>query len=203
MEYKLQLVEEKVKQQQVTALHLITSLAFLGAGAIIFIYNYVITYWGLALLIVALVLLTLTIAKNKQVTTPANNTKLRIAELIISLALLSYSIMQQWRFPMGMFGVLSAVLAFSIFWERKTNAAQFVIVSEEGIDIPAGVRKKLLEWTGVEEVLWRYGTLSIDCTDNHLYQWNVQPASFDKDTFEAFCKKQVADNLEKRPKNDW
>ncbi len=203
MEYKLQLVDEKVKQQQVTALHLITSLAFLGAGAIIFVYNYVITYWGLALLIIALGLLILTIAKNKLVTTPANNTKLRVAELIIALALLGYSISQQWRFPMGMFGVLSSVLAFSLFWERKANAAQFVIVSEEGIDIPAGVRKKLLEWAGVEEVLWRYGTLSIDCTDNHLYQWNVLPATFGQDAFEAFCKAQVAANMHKRPKNDW
>lgn len=203
MEYKLQLVEQKVKQQQVTALHLITSLAFLGAGAIIFIYNYVITYWGLALLILAIGLLVVTIAKNRMVTAPANNTKLRTIELVISLALLGYSIYERWRFPMGMFGVLSAVLAFAVFWERKANVAQYVIISEDGIDIPAGIRGKLLEWPGIEEVLLRFGTLSIDCTDNHLYQWSIQQPSFDKDAFEAFCKQQVAGHLDKRPKNDW
>ncbi len=203
MEYKLQLVEERVKQQQVTALHLICAMAFLGAGAIIFIYNYTITYWGLALLILALTLLVATIGRNKWVTKPSNNTLLRIGELVVSVTLAAYSIYQQWRFPIGMFSVLSVVLAFALFWERKANVAQYVIIDEEGVKLPTGVRKRLIEWTGVEEVLMRYGTLSVDCTDNHLYQWNIQTSSYTKEEVEAFCKSQVEGNRSKRRNDDW
>lgn len=203
MAYSIQLVEEKVKQQQVTALHLISALSFLGAGAVIYVYNAAITYWGLALLIAAIGLLAATIGMNKKITRPAANTVVRIIELLIAIALFSYSALQQWRFPMGIYGVLSVVLIFSLFWERKANSKQYVTVDEHGIQLPGSLRSKAMEWTGVEDVLLRFGVLSISTTDNHRYQWNVHKPEFDAAIFEQYCKTLVDNSRDRRSKDDW
>ena len=84
MEYELPVADKKVKPHQVTALHLICALAFIGTGAIIFVYNYTITYWGLALLIGGIMLTIATIARNKWLITRNINTIFRIVELTSS-----------------------------------------------------------------------------------------------------------------------
>lgn len=202
MEYKIQLVEEKVKQQQVTSLHLISALAFLGAGAIIFLYNNTIPYWGLGLIVAAIAILALVMGRNRWVTKPANNTVFRIVELTIALALAGYSAMQDWKLPLGIFGVISAALAFSLYWERKSNSAQYVYVDDNGITLP-GVRSKDMRWTGVEKVMLRFGTLSISTADNHMFQWNVHPVTFDATAFEQYCTSKIDANRESRRKDDW
>lgn len=202
MEFKIQLVEEKVKQQQVTSLHLISALAFLGAGAIIFLYNSTITYWGLALLVVAIGILAMVMGRNRWVTRPANNTAFRVVELVIAASLAGYSAMQDWKLPLGIFGVIAAALVFSLYWERKSNAAQYVFVDDNGIALP-GVRAKDMQWTGVEKVMLRFGTLSISTTDNHMLQWNVHPVTFDAAAFEQYCTQKIDANRENRRKDDW
>lgn len=202
MEYKIQLVEEKVKQQQVTSLHLISALAFLGAGAIIFLYNSTITYWGLALVVVAIAILAVVMGRNRWVTKPANNTAFRVIELAIAAVLAAYSAFQDWKLPLGIFGVIAAALAFSLYWERKSNSAQYVYVDDNGIALP-GARRKDMAWTGVEKVMLRFGTLSVSTTDNHMFQWNVHPVTFDATTFEQYCTGKIDANRENRKKDDW
>ncbi len=203
MQYTLQLVEEKVKQQQVTALHLISALAFLGAGGIIFKFNAHITYWGLALFWVGVALLGVTLRMNRFVTAPDNNRLFRVVELLISGALLTYSIMQGWKVPIGLFGVLSAALLFSLFLEDKGNAAQYVTVDDSGMAVPGGVRSKVLEWTGIETVILRFGVLTVNTTDNFRYQWNVHKPDYDTTGFEGFCTAQIEAARPRRGKEDW
>lgn len=203
MEYTLYLVGEKVKRQQVTALHLISALAFLGAGAIIFTYNNSITYWGLALVLMALLMLVVTIGMNKWVTKPLNNKIFRVVELAMAAGLFAYSVMQLWKVPMGIFGVLSLALLFSLFWERPSNAAQSVVADEKGMVLSTGIRNRVFEWTGIDEVLFRFGVLSIGTTDNHRFQWNVQKVPFDADEFERFCNEMIEKNKPLRGKNNW
>ncbi len=203
MEYSIQLIDEKVKRHQVTALHLTSALAFIGAGAIIYVYNFQIKPWGLAILFAGLALGIATIVKNKWVTTPASNLMFRIVELLLALALCGYSAMQHWNLPIGIFGVLAAGIAFAIFWERSSDGKQYIYVSEDGIRLPVDSRKRFLEWVEVNDVIVKFGTLSIDCADNRLFQWNVHNITFDKAAFDSFCFNQIETGKTKRITEEW
>ncbi len=203
MEYRLQLVEEKVKRHQVTALHLTCGLAFLGGGAVIFAYNSVITQWGLALLLFGLALMSLTIFKNKVVTAPKSNTILRVLELLVSAALCIYSATQRWNFPIGIYGILSAGIAYAMFWERSAGGKQFILINEDGIKLPIDSRKRFIQWPEVEKVIFRFGTLSVNCADNRMFQWNMHNPDFDMAVFESWCDQQVEANKSKRLVDDW
>jgi FtsH-binding integral membrane protein len=203
MEYSVQLANEKVKKHQVTALHLTCALAFTGCGAIMYVYNQDIKLWGGFLLLFGFGLLALTMGKNKLVTSTPNNSIFRVVELLISLLLAGYCAYHQWKLPVWIFGVLAAAVGFALFWERASNTIQLVQLSEEGIKLPVESRRRSIPWVDVENVLLRYGTLSIDCVDNKLYQWNVRPAAFDHDDFEAFCTGLVMAHKHKRRKDDW
>lgn len=202
-EYALQLVDEKVKRHQVTALHLTCALAFIGAGAIIYVYNFQIKPWGLGILLAGLLLLTVTIIKNKWVTEAWSNTMIRIAELILSVGLCGYSFIQHWNLPVGIFGVLSAGLAFAMFWERSAGGKQFIYVNEEGIKLPLDSRRRFIAWVDINEVIIKFGTLSVDCADNRLFQWNVRDITFEQGTFDVFCNQQIEHNKSKRRTDDW
>ncbi len=203
MEYSLQLVEEKVKQHQVTALHLTSALAFVGAGAIMYAYNEAIKYYGLALLLAGLALLAITIGKNRMVTSPSFNWIFRLVELAIAMGICGYSALQRWNLPIGIYGVLSAGIAFAMYWERQAGGAQYINISEDGIKLPIASRTRFVEWTEVNAVILRFGTLTVDCLDNRLFQWNVQPADLDATIFERYCREQVLANKSKREVDWW
>ncbi|MBC7553694.1 MAG: hypothetical protein H7257_06915 [Taibaiella sp.] len=203
MTYSIQLSDEKVKKHQVTALHLTCALAFTGCGAIMFVYNQDIKWWGASLLAAGIGLLSLTIAKNKLVITTPNSSVFRIAELVISLAIAGYCAINQWKLPVWIFGVLGAAVCFAFFWERASNTMQYVHLGHDGIKLPVESRRRFIQWVDVETVLFKFGTLSIDCTDNKLYQWNVRPAEFDNMEFEDFCSKKIDEYRDKRRKDDW
>ena len=203
MVYDLPLDEVKVKPHQITTLHLLSALAFTGTGAIIFVYNYVITMWGAALLAVGIILLALTIFKNKWVTRNKTSTILRIIELAIALTVGIYSATQHWKFPVVIFGILSASLLFGIYWERSIGGALFVHIDDSGIKLPVISRLRFLKWTEVEQVVLRFGALSINCVDNRFFQWSLSNNDIDPEIFEAYCSAQVEANRGKRRNDEW
>jgi len=203
MIYDLPLEEVKVKPHQVTTLHLLCALSFIGTGAIIAVYNYTIPIWGVMLLIAGLVLAVTTIAKNKWVVSNKVTPPLRVAELIVALSIAVLSIIERWKFPAGIFGVLSVALLFALYWERATDGALFIHLDADGVKLPITARKRFLSWPEVEQVVLRYGTLSINCADNRLFQYNVTDSNVDSEIFEAFCSVQVEDNRGKRIKDEW
>ena len=202
MEYDLPLAEEKVKPHQVTTLHLVCALGFIGTGAIIAVYNFTIPLWGVALLVAGALLLGLTIFKNKWVTSKEINPTVRIAELAIAITVAIYAAIQQWKLPTGMFGVLSAGLMFSLYWERKAGGTIYVHIDETGLRLPV-VRQRFLPWTAVDQVVYRFGTLTINTADNHLFQWNIALPDFDNEIFEAFCSAKIEEYKAKRRNDDW
>jgi hypothetical protein len=201
MVYDLPLVEEKTKPHQVTSLHLISALAFIVSGAIIFVYNYVITWWGLALLVGGVLLAALTIARNRWVISKAN-ASFRVLELLIAAAMAAYSFQQQWKFPEFIFSALTAALAFALYWERSATSKLFIHIDDSGINLPVTYRKRYIPWTEVEKVVFRYGTLTVDCTDNRLFQWNMAESSIDTQAFEDYCDTRIQEHIPKRVK-DW
>ncbi len=201
MQYDLPLVEEKVKPHQVTTLHLVSALAFLVAGLIIAVYNYTIPAWGGALLVAGVLLTGFTIFKNKWVT-GNGNVPLRIAELLVAATVAIYSYLLHWKFPMGIFSVLSAAIIFALYWERKGSSALYIHISDKGVNLPVTSRKRFIQWQEIDQVVLRYDTLTIDCYNNQLFQFDMLDHNIDAQQFEAYCAAQVAANISKRPE-EW
>ena len=203
MTFDLQLTEEKIKRHQVTAMHLTCALAFIAAGAIIVIYNYTIPYWGLAELIAGILLLGITMIKNVWVT-GKNSAIYRVGELAIAATMAIYSATQHWTFPIFIFSVLTAAVAFAMFWERaSSNAAQVIHIDDTGIKLPVTSRKRFIGWEEADSVILRYGTLSIECTDNRLYQWNVKGIAFKNEDLEQFSTRKIEEFKSKRIVDEW
>jgi hypothetical protein len=98
---------------------------------------------------------------------------------------------------------LVAAIVFGLFWERASGNKLFIHVDEDGIRLPVTAKRRFIPWTEVEEIIYRFGTLSIECVGNHLYQWNIALADFDNEIFEAFCIAQVEGNRGKRRNDEW
>ena len=191
MTFELPLVEERVKPHQVTALHLITALAFTGTGAVLYKLHEPVKEWALALLIAGIALIATVFVKNKWLIKPAANRYFRMGELMILLCISSFMVLKGWMIPAAMFGVLSAVVLFALYWERGGGGMLQIRIDAEGIKLPVTSRRRLIEWPEVEQVILRFGTLTINGADNRLFQWSVYNVDFDKEVFEAFCHRQI------------
>jgi hypothetical protein len=202
MVFELPLHDERVKPHQVTTLHLVCALAFIFTGLIIFVYNYTIPMWGLAILIAGIGLLLTVIMRNKWLLKRKNNLAFRIGEFIVAGGITGLSFAEQWKFPMGIFGVLSAAILFAIYWERSVGTVLNIRIDESGFKLPVTARKRFIPWTEIDDVIFKFGTLTVECLDNHFFQWNIN-TQIDQEIFEAYCIAQVEENKSKRRKDDW
>ncbi len=213
MNFTLELVEERVRPHQVTALHLIAALMLIGAGGLCFlIRSYApslpvsgaaVFATGASCILSGLVLLGIIIFRNRWLLNPHINHIFRIIELIMLSGTAAFFTMFQWWIPAAMSGIVSVTLIFSLFWERGKNRRQHIRLTEHGIRLPMTSRRKQLSWSEVDRVIFRFGVLTIDCHDNHLMQWNVQPADFDQQDFEAWCITQIETGKANRIKSNW
>jgi hypothetical protein len=203
MVYDLPVEEEKVKLHQVTALHLVCAFAFIGTGVIIAVYNYTIPMYGGALLVAGIVLLGLTILKNKWLTGRKVNFICRILEVLIAAWVAIYSAVQHWKFPEGIFAAISLAVLFAMYWEQATSGKLSILVGDDGVKLPVTSRKRFIPWTEIEQVSLRFGTLSIECIDDRLFQYSLSIPNSDDEVFEAWCVARVDENKSKRIVDDW
>jgi hypothetical protein len=158
--------------------------------------------WGLAILITGKLLLLTVMMRNKWLLKKNTNLIFRIGELVVALGIAILSYVEQWKFPMGIFGVLSAAILFAIYWERSVGTVMNIRIDEAGFKLPVTARKRFIPWTEIDDVIFKFGTLTVDCTDNHFFQWNIT-TQVDQEIFEAYCSAQVEENKSKRRKDDW
>jgi len=221
MTFELPLTEERVKPHQVTALHLFIVLAMIVTASVIMVSYYAVSHLpiekalkfrtvlyyglaaGLAIYAVSAVMLTLILFKNRWLQQPVNNLIMRVAELLIMLVFAGYAWSVLAIFPAVLFTLLAGAIVFAINWERKKDTPLTIVVDKEGIKPPVNARRRFIDWKEVEHVLLRFGTLTINCADNRLYQWNIGNTHFEPEVFEVFCIRQVDKAREKRDKNDW
>lgn len=202
MVFELPLSEGKVKPHQVTALHLLAGLAITGAGAMFYLFYPASKLWSLPLLIAGIGLLLVVMFRNKWLTKPATNRIVRIAELMVMLCLASYSAIHSWTPPAVMFGILSATILFALFWEQSSSNSLTVKIDNSGIKLPLTSRKRFIAWQEVEHVILKFGTLTINCYDNRLFQWTIAATVIDKEAFESFCNTRIQE-AKKTVVNDW
>lgn len=203
MTFELPLTEARVKPHQVTALHLMAALVMAGSGAVLSLAVSPVRIWSVMLLIAGLVLLGTTLFRNRWLRQAKVNRLFRIAELLVLLCLASYFVINHLNLPAAMCGVLAAAIMFAIFWEQQTAAVLMVRIDDGGVKLPVTSRRRQLDWPEIEQVLLRFGTLTINCYDNRLFQWTVGTIVFDKAEFETFCNTQIAAGKLKKDPNDW
>jgi hypothetical protein len=221
MIFELPLTEERVKPHQVTALHLFVVFTMFITAAVLLVSYYAVShmpedkalshrtvlYYGLAagmgMMLISILMLVIILVKNKWLQKPLNNLTMRGAELLLMLVFAGFALAYGITVPGIVFLVLAGAIVFAINWERKIGTPLTIVVNKEGIRPPVSTRKRFIEWPEVEHVLLRFGTLTVNCTDNRLYQWNISTTDFEPEVFEVFCIRQVDKAREQRAKNDW
>lgn len=202
MTFLLPVMDEKVKPHQVTGLHLLSAFVIAGIGAFFYLLYADVKWAGLAMMIAGLVLLFISLFKIKWITQGINNRLFRVFELAALLSTAIYLALHHRWIPTIVPGSLSLALLFALYWERGAYKNLTIQVSKEGIKLPVTSRKRQVHWHEVEQVLLRYGILTIDCHNNRLFQYHVEPAGVDKEAFENYCSDNVTANIDKREK-DW
>lgn len=212
--FTLSLADEKVKPYQTVALHFLMGLALLTFGILSYVfYFYTIMAtdhkssipefrkWGVAMILPGLVILFFSLFRGRWLKEPKNNRLFRIIEVVCASVYAGYFVIAKWWVPAGIFGILALTLVLATLWEGSRNRMQLIHIDDQGIALPGTSRRRSLEWNEIQQVLLRFGVLTIDCYDDHLYQWNVTLPEFHKDEFEAYCAKQVKENEHK--KSNW
>lgn len=202
MTFQLPMEEEKIRPHQVTALHLLVALVFMGSGAILAWLYEPARYWGVSLLVLGFLLIITIIFKNKWLTGGANKV-FRIIELVVLLCLAGFTAVQHWKVPATMFGILSVAIMFALYWESTGDKPQYIIVDKDGVKLPLTSRKRFIGWVEIEKVMLRFGTLTIDCHNQRFFQWNLLQTNLDEEAFEAYCAEQVEAYRGKRRTDDW
>src|SRR5690606_6101195 len=118
------------------------ALAFTGTGAVLYKLYEPAKYWGTALLLLGLVLMATVFVRNKWLVAPAVNRYFRIGELMILLCISSFMVLKAWMVPAAMFGILSAVVLFALYWERGGGDMLRIHIDTEGIRLPVTSRRR-------------------------------------------------------------
>lgn len=220
MHFELPLSEEKVKRQQVIALHLIVIFTFIASGAFLLLVQYMLSKLsdsqphpvllanvpdvaGGFLVVAGIVFFGILLFRHKWLMEKKVNRIARAVELLLLLCLASFAIMNNLWFPAAIYGLVAGAVFFAIYWESISDSTLYIEINERGIRLPVNSRKRFLQWWEVENVLFRFGVLTIDCYDNRLFQWNIKSINFDKENFQRFCLEHIAANKEKRVKYVW
>lgn len=201
-DFELTLTEKKVKNHQIIALHLMIALAVIGAGAVFYTFTQEVKAYGLALIIGGLMLLILGIIKNRWLIKSRINRPLRMVELAVSGSILYYVVTNNMTPAIFMFGALCAAILFAFFYERESNTGLVIRINKDGLKLPLTLRKHI-EWKDIESIILKFGVLTINASNNRMFQWTVGEIKFDITSFEVYCKEQIAKGKELRDKNDW
>ncbi len=220
MNFALPLVEEKVKKQHIITLHLIVTFILIATGAFLLMLHYLLKAlpadkkatlttlsvgpgWGIGVILAGIALLIIVISKSKWLLKKNNNRTVRAFELLLLLCFASLAAMHSIFVPAAIYGVAAAATLFAIYWESVSENSLFIHIDNEGVRLPVTSRKRFLNWGEVEQVLLRFGILTIDCSDNRLYQWNIKAEALNQEGFQQFCNEQIAQNKVNKKKNDW
>lgn len=210
MTYKIPVQQNKIKNNQVTALHLMVGILFFVIGLVtwgipssvktmqfLFLENFGILYsiLGISILIIS-------IFYNKKIIQTKKGEILRIIELLALFIIIIYSFFQRWYLPVAYSLTAMIGITFAYFWEKKAKKSMFVHINEKGIQLPFFIKDKLINWHELERVIIKHNVLSIDCRNNKLIQYNINfPYEFDHRKAEQYSMERITENAHLAIKN--
>lgn len=222
MEFELPLTEERVKPHQVTALHMFVALVLIVTASVVMVSYYAVSHlpiskaiqyknilyygqaFGIGLFVISIALMLAVTLRNKWlIKNPVNNILVRVLEFLMLGGLAVVAVINGYHTPAIIYALLALTIAFAIYWERMNNIPLTIHIDKTGIHPPVTSRRRLLNWKEVAHVVFRFGTLTVNCYDNRMYQWSVGNVDFEKELFDVYCIRQVELAKDKKDKNDW
>ncbi|HQE12120.1 MAG TPA: hypothetical protein PLQ78_05190 [Flavipsychrobacter sp.] len=214
MHFEIPIEDTRGKRSYILLLHLAVCFLLIITGVMEFLlyvffaktagdkfhYFHLLKWGGPMTFILGIALLGLLIVKNRWFGNHPMNRVIRIIELILFSGFAFIAWKLQVTYPAAMFAIIAGCLFFAIFWEAPTGERK-VIINEKGILLPKANGNLSLNWYEIEQVILRYGIITIDCLDNRLLQWNIKSISFDEASFHEFCKAKIAASIKDRGKN--
>jgi|SRR5690606_17222493 len=173
---------QRVKKNQVTAIHLMAGLLLLVIGAITWAVpgslkaenNLLLNSVGILYMVFGIGLLFICIFLNKRFIQSRSNFILRIVEIFLFLPILIYSIIQKWYLPAAYAAVALLSIIFAYYWEKKGEQIKLAIINENGVRLPLNGNIRQLDWSNINKLMMRHNILTVDCTNNKLIQLNIQ-----------------------------
>lgn len=214
MQFEIPIEEARGKRSYIISLHLVVCFLLIVTGIFEFIlylffsksagdkfhYFHLLKWGGPLTTLLGLILLGFLIFKNQWLNNMAVNRTVRIAELVLFAVFALAALKLDVVYPAAMFGIIAACLLLAIFWETK-NGERKVMINEDGILTPKATGYQQLHWYEVQNVILKFGIITIDCADNRLLQWNTKPFPIDEELFKDFCAAKIAAGLKDRGKN--
>jgi hypothetical protein len=146
--------------------------------------------FGILSVCFSITILVLTIFQKNWVQQQRNNKALRFVELGLLAGGGIIFLLNNWKLPAALFGLMAAVVVFAIIQESGSAKKGAVLIDETGITFP----RKKLDWKEVKRVILRFGTLTVDLNGNKLLQQNIAAHTIAVHELEAFCSQQIETN---------
>lgn len=213
MQFEIPIEDARGKRSYILLLHIVACflliitgimevilyVMFSKAAADKFSYFYLLKSGGIVTSCLGIILLCLLIFKNKWFSRQNFNRAIRIIEFLIfgTFSLLAWRL--DVHYPAAMFGIIAFILLLALFWE-SASSGRVVRFNEQSILVPTSYGSQSLHWYEVQQVILRYGILTIDCVDNRLLQWNIRHATIDDVSFQEFCHAKIAASAKERSK---
>lgn len=212
--YKITIKQNRIKKNQVTALHLMIGFLLFMMGLVTWLVPASIkteqfafldvagifySAFGFGLIIVSIFL------NRKIIQNPLKNQALRIIEIITLLSILAYTIFQKWYLPLGYSSAALLVIVFAYYWEKAARSERVISINNQGIKVPGFFKSLSLQWQDIARIVLRHAVLTVDCHDNRLYQFDVSKVAPDDgspELFHEFCKGMIESHKD-IPKSDW
>lgn len=211
--FRITISQNRVKRHQVTALHLMVGFLLLLMGVVTWgIPSAIKTesfafldMAGIAYAVFGLCLILVSVFFNRRVIqNPGGNQLLRVIETLVLLSILAYTLLQKWYLPFGYSLAALLVIVFAFLWEKDAQSEKVVLVSERGVYIPGFFKSQNLPWQDISRVMIKHSILTVDCHNNHLYQFAVTDVAADEpeEPLSVFSMRMIAAHKH-LPKSDW
>lgn len=179
--FKVKVFHNKIKNNQVTALHLMVAFLFMVLGlftvivpdtikTLQFLYleniGWLYFCFGILLLIIS-------IFYNKKIIQTKKSRILRIIEIIALGIIIIYALFHKWYLPASYCFAALIGVGFSYLWEKQALKELNIQFSEKGVVIPKIWTNKKINWQDIKNIILKHNVITIDCKDNKLIQYNI------------------------------
>jgi hypothetical protein len=205
-------VHNRIKNNQVTALHLMASILFIVLGFLTWIMPPQTNEWkqeswstaGIAFAVFGLLILISAIFFNKKIIQKRNtNLGLRIFEILAMAAIIFYTLYQRRYMPLTYSSAAMVALVFAFFWEKSATKDFRIHLMGRGVSLPRFIAPKFILWQDIEKVLFKFDLLTIVCRNNKVYQFHTRKGQFpDASKANNLCKNKIEEN-KSLYKSDW
>ena len=178
---KIQVVNNRIKNNQVTALHLMVGLLFIVLGLVTVMvpstiktlkYMYLENIGWLYFLF-GIFLIIISIFYNKKVIQTKKNQVLRIIEIIALSIIIVYSIIHEWYLPASYCFAALIGVGFAYLWEKQALKEFNILLSDQGVSVPKIWSNTQIHWKDIKYIILKHNVITIDCKDNKLIQYSI------------------------------